>query len=255
MKLVKNLVRRSLNRLGYNIVRLSKPVQPTDPLVDQLNARDISVVLDVGANIGQYAQWLRHFGYRQRIVSFEPVSAAFEQLEAQAASDALWEAVNFALGDSSYPAQINVSRNLFSSSIRDLEQKTLEAEPSVEYLYSEPIVVEPLDSVFGCFASPADRVFLKVDVQGYENQVFQGAQQSLSRLEGVILECSMSRLYKGEWLFHEVVGFFASRGFILSNIEREFCDHRTGELLQVNTLFWNASRNADSTPLHSEAAQ
>lgn len=243
MKIIKKLIRNSLNNLGYDIIRLSDQIHPHNFLVDQLIDRKISVVLDVGANIGQFAQNLRHFGYRNRIISFEPVSVSFERLKAQADMDPFWEAVNLALGASSCQTDINVSRNFVSSSIRDIEKKTLAAEPSVEYFYTESIKVEPLDSILSRFIISTDRLFLKVDVQGYENEVFKGAINTLSHFEGIILECSLSSLYKGEWLFNQVLDFFTLRGFILSGIEPEFFDSRTGELLQVNTLFWNTSHD------------
>ena len=107
MKISKKLIRNALNRFGYDIVRQPVPTQPYDFLVDQLIDRNISVVLDVGANIGQFAQKLRHFGYRKRIVSFEPVNASFDLLKARTEVDPCWEAVKLALGASSQRAQIN----------------------------------------------------------------------------------------------------------------------------------------------------
>lgn len=245
-KAVKKQIRRALNRFGYDIVRLAVAAGPRSALVEELLKRDISVVLDVGANKGQFAQWLRRSGYRNRIVSFEPVSAPFRQLQANAESDPLWQVENLALGSERHRARINISRNSVSSSILELESKTLEAEPSVEYIDSETIDVEQLDNVLSRLASPVDRVFLKLDVQGYEREVFRGAEQSLSRLEGVVVESSLSSLYKSEWLFPDVLEYFSSRGFYISSIDREFSDRRTGELLQVNALFWRRRLGADS---------
>lgn len=163
-----------LNRLGYDVMRWSGKTQPRNSLVEQLDARGISVVLDVGANIGQFGEMLRRSGYRKRIVSFEPVSASFALLNVRAAVDPQWEVVNVALGASSQHSRINISRNSVSSSIRELEQKTLLAEPKVEYVHSEVVVMEPLDSLFTQFVAKSDRSFLKVDIQGYENELLKG---------------------------------------------------------------------------------
>lgn len=236
MKPIKNIIRYAFNRFGYDIVRVPSP--PRNTLVEQLVARGISVVLDVGANIGQFGVLLRRSGYRNRIVSFEPVSASFSLLKARAAAEQQWKAVKVALGASSKRLRINISRNSVSSSIRELEQKTLLSEPEVQYVHSEVVAIEPLDNLFAQFVTMSDRSFLKVDVQGYENELFKGARQSLACIEGVFVECSLSSLYKGEWLFPDVLAFFSSQGFFLSSIEPEFSDPETGELLQVNTLFW-----------------
>lgn len=244
MSIINNLARKALNKLGYDLVCQSRLNQANSPLVDQLIERNITVVLDAGANIGQFTKMLRHFGYCNRIASFEPVSQAFQHLRIQADSDPNWEAVNLALGASSHRTLINVSHNLVSSSIRDLEDKTLTAEPSVEYFASEYINVEPLDNILPQFLATSDRPFLKVDVQGYENEVFAGANNCLQYFNGIILECSLSSLYKGEWLFSQVLDIFAQNKFIFSGIEPEFVDPRTGELLQVNALFWNSRCSA-----------
>ena len=241
MKIIKRLIRRSLINLGYDIVVLEQ-AHPHNSLVDQLISRKISVVLDVGGNIGQFAHHLRHFGYRNRIISFEPVRTSFVRLRARADVDPSWEAVNLALGSASSQTDINVSKNFVSSSIRDNEDRNLAAEPTVEFIYTESIKVEPLDKIFPRYVSLNDRPFLKVDVQGYENEVFKGAESSLPYFEGIILECSFSSLYKGEWLFNEVLEFFTLRGFLLAEIEPAFVDPKTGELLQVNTLFWKSTR-------------
>ena len=200
----------------------------------------------MGANIGQFAQQLRQFGYCNRIVSFEPVRDSFELLKTQAEADPFWETTSLALGAYSHRARINISRNSVSSSIRDLETKTLIAEPTVEYINSECISVESLDTVFSRFVSPTDKVFLKVDVQGYENEVFQGALQSLHRVEGLVLECSLSSLYKGEWELLDALEFFNSKNFVLWDMERVFSDRRTRKLLQVDAVFWNAN---NETPI------
>lgn len=245
-KALKKQIRRALNRFGYDIVRLATPARPRSALVDGLVNRNISVVLDVGANTGQFAQWLRRSGYQNRIVSFEPVSAPFSELQANAESDPLWYVENLALGSEVHRAQINISRNSVSSSILELESRTLEAEPSVEYIDSEAIDVDQLDNVLPRLVTPVERVFLKLDVQGYEREVLRGAEQSLPRLEGLVVESSLSSLYKREWLFPDVLEYFSSRGFYISSIEREFSDQRTGELLQVNAVFWRRRLGTDS---------
>ncbi|HXU82134.1 MAG TPA: FkbM family methyltransferase, partial [Polyangia bacterium] len=66
-------------------------------ITDLLAQQQIDAVLDVGANVGQYALLLRSWGYRGRIISFEPLSAQFQQLKAQADRDPAWEVFNIGL--------------------------------------------------------------------------------------------------------------------------------------------------------------
>lgn len=67
-------------------------------LIDFLENRRVSVVYDVGANVGQFGLALRRRGYRGRIVSVEPVKDAFDRLKQIAAADGNWEATRCAIG-------------------------------------------------------------------------------------------------------------------------------------------------------------
>ena len=79
--------------------------------------RDIDVVLDVGANVGQFGASLRAQGYRGKIVSYEPISTVYQTLAATTATDLEWEINNFALGLKTEYVTINVSRSSEFSSI------------------------------------------------------------------------------------------------------------------------------------------
>jgi hypothetical protein len=101
---IKQLIKRLLNRAGYTISRGASRM-------DFLRSRNVSMVLDVGANIGQYAKSLRAEGYNGSIVSFEPVKAAYADLFDQMSGDKLWSGRNYALGDKRTQEVINVSQN------------------------------------------------------------------------------------------------------------------------------------------------
>src|SRR5215471_14850146 len=76
----------------------------------------IDHVIDVGANVGQFAESIRYMRFRGPITSFEPVPEAFEALKTRMQSDEGWTGHNLAIGDSDAVADINVmSSSLFSS--------------------------------------------------------------------------------------------------------------------------------------------
>src|SRR4051812_12414371 len=79
--------------------------------VKQLQARAVDVVLDVGANSGQYAIGLRQSGFQGRIVSFEPLAAPFAALTGNAEKDPLWDCHKYALGDTEGTVSVNVAGN------------------------------------------------------------------------------------------------------------------------------------------------
>jgi len=103
-------VHRLLRRLGLDVVRYpSTPAPPDARSVEArrnwwLANRGITFLLDVGANVGQYARLVRARGYSGRIISFEPLSTAFSELQRNAEGDPAWEAFNIALGAEQAPA-------------------------------------------------------------------------------------------------------------------------------------------------------
>src|SRR5439155_27146309 len=126
----------------------------------------VPLVVDVGANRGQYATDLRQHGYRGKIVSFEPLEEAFAQLAAAAARDVDWTCHRMALGVAAGEAQINVASNLESSSLLEMEVGHRAGAPEVSMVSVETVPVSRLDDVLD-----DDRpCLLKLDVQGYEDR-------------------------------------------------------------------------------------
>src|SRR5690348_14983189 len=89
----------------------------------------VSLVLDVGANAGQYASALRASGYSGEILSFEPIPDAYRRLAEAAVADALWQTRNVALGDRRSHLTLHVSANSYSSSFLQLTNRCVEAAP------------------------------------------------------------------------------------------------------------------------------
>jgi FkbM family methyltransferase len=200
-------------RAGIDVVRARK----NPNIMDFIENRRIDLVLDVGANTGQFGQSLRHRGYAGRIISFEPVKEAFRELESAARGDDLWTTANLALGPSSGVMAINVSKNSQFSSFNDLRETATSFDPNAEFKASESVVVKTLDEA----APPRDlgsNVLLKIDTQGYERPVLEGAKETLKRVSGVLLELPIINIYKDNWRFHEAVAYMNESGFVLAQV-------------------------------------
>src|SRR5215211_4255734 len=190
-------IQHGLRRLGYEL----HAYEPGPVLYDEdlrraklLRGEGIQLVLDVGANAGQYARRLRRAGYEQRIVSFEPLSQAFAALERAAASDPRWEARRLALGDEDGAAKIHVAANSWSSSLLEMGERHRASAPDSVYIGTETVPTAQLDSIWDEVARDGDRVFLKLDVQGYEMHVLRGAAGHLDRVTGVQAELALVHL-------------------------------------------------------------
>jgi FkbM family methyltransferase len=197
----------------------------------------ISLVLDVGANVGQYASELRKSGYRKRIVSFEPIECAFRELDAAFAQDAAHTRLQLALGDLSSEQQMFVSQNLVSSSLLPMTALCVEAHPATACERQERVPVERLDRLLPTLASHSDKVYLKIDTQGYEYQILQGAASCLDDIAAIEIEFSTRPLYAGQALMPEVWSLLTQKGFIPAWVERGPRHPRSNFILQIDALF------------------
>jgi FkbM family methyltransferase len=182
----------------------------TPGAVDFLHSRDVDLVLDVGANSGQYGQSLRDHGYRGRIHSFEPIKAVYEDLTLAAAQDALWSTSQCAMGAADGSAEINVSDFTVFSSIRKSTALSAAFDSTSSVVRKETVKVVTLDSVD---LGAARAVFLKIDTQGYEREVLAGAAQTLARCVGLQLELPVEHLYEDVWSFNEALRYVDALGF------------------------------------------
>lgn len=234
---MKRAARALLEGAGYQIQKYD--VYSSQKLRRRLlfSRLKIDLVIDVGANSGQFAQRCRDSGYEGHILSFEPTSAAHASLIASAAADPRWNvAERMALGASTGEVNINIAANSFSSSILPMLDSHRSAAPHSSYLYIEKAPLRRLDDVLSTPAG-AHNIFLKLDVQGFESQVLAGAVQTLSRALAVQLEMSLVPLYDGEVLIQQMCAEMCRLGFDLWDLEPSFRDPATGRLLQVDGVF------------------
>jgi len=238
VKTLKNIVKQSLKHAGLNLTRYDPLRDPSKVLRTFLTRADVNLVLDVGANTGQYAKWLRQSGYTGRICSFEPLKSAFEVLRRNAAADRDWDVFNFALGAQAGTAILNVAGNSYSSSLLGMMPRHAEAAPESGYTGSESVVVQPLDDIFSGLAAGASGIFMKIDAQGYTREILIGARASLHVIRGVQLEMSLTSLYEGEALIGELICEVARFGLSPVFIRPEFTDRETGQQLQVDGIFF-----------------
>ncbi len=225
-------VRRTLQRFDLDVSR--GPF--VSRLVATLESREISTVLDVGANVGQYATLLRGAGFGGRVISCEPLRGAYAELAGRAARDDGWTALNRAVGARPGTTSINVAGNSYSSSIRPMTRAHVEAAPGSDYVGVEEVDVTTVaDLVREHDVDPA-RTLLKIDTQGYEDEVLAGAGDLVGVFGAVQMELSFVELYEGQRLYDDLVTAMADAGYRIQQLEPGISDVR-GRLLQVDGLF------------------
>jgi FkbM family methyltransferase len=226
-------LRNVLHKRNLDIVR--NPYWVT--LVRTLGWLDLDTILDVGANIGQFGSGIRASGFQGRIVSCEPLSDAFTQLEHRAGRTPMWTALNTAVGATTGTIEINVSANSYSSSVLTVTDTCLSAAPKSRVVRSASTPITTVQQVVEAHNITPARTLLKIDTQGYEAAVLDGAGDTLSQFAAVQLELSLVELYEGQALFNELDARLRDSGFVLFSLEPGFSDPTTGRMLQCDGFY------------------
>jgi FkbM family methyltransferase len=238
--MLKKTIKKLARSLGIDLRRYDAQTSEVVRMQRLLAYHNIDLVFDVGANIGQYAKLLRELGYSGRIVSFEPLSSAYSQLKAASKKDSLWEiAPQTAIGNQEGEITINIAGNSQSSSVLPMLDAHLESAPESAYSGSETVKLSRLDNIANDYIkSETKSIFLKIDVQGLEKQVIEGATAILPLVKGIKLELSLVPLYEGQVLFKKMIDIIEKLGYELYGIEPGFTAEKTGRMLQMDGIFF-----------------
>lgn len=238
----KSLIKKTLLSMGITVRRYSIFADHFALLIRYLDRCGVDLLVDVGANDGEFAKTVRAAGYRGKIISLEPIEEVYRSLVLSAAKDPLWETEHCAIGDQEGESVLNIAGNTASSSLRDMLRAHTEAAPHAAFVSREIVPVRRLDSFLDDRFSIAERIFVKSDTQGFERQVIDGACGALHRIIGFQVEMSTVPLYAGECLMGDLISELRRLGYALVHVEPSFRDPATGNLLQVDGIFIRSAR-------------
>jgi FkbM family methyltransferase len=241
---IRSMVRDLFHRVGFDVHRYRPPAaSPASTLL----RFGVEAIFDIGANIGTSGIAFRAAGFQGPIVSFEPVAHLFDELSRRSQGDPLWRVEALALGASPGLADINVTAGLGNaSSLLAMTDNVRRHAPDQQVIRSESVRVSTVDEVVKKYYPHGDRLFLKIDVQGYERHVLEGSQATLPRILGLKLELSLVENYSGESLLVEMLPFLYSLGFRAVTIEPAWINRTTGEIFQVDLTCFRTDRTPAS---------
>ena len=236
---MKQTIKKLIRAMGYEIHRYNLSSSPTYQFQQVLQSQRIDLVFDIGANVGQFAKSLREVGYNDRIVSFEPLTDAHRALSLAANNVAGWDVhERCAIGDRNGTIQINVSGNSVSSSVLPILQGHTDAAPGSAFTKTEKTLIHTLDSLATQYMTSSNSTLIKIDTQGYEWHVLNGAEEVLKHAQGVMIELSIVPLYSGQRLWQDIFRRLESEGFRLWSLNPAFVDPQDGRTLQLDGLFF-----------------
>lgn len=174
-------------------------------------------IIDVGANVGQFAIVASVFNSQSKIYSFEPINSCFEQIERIKQSYRNIYPMNFGLGSENSETEINLSGSLGSSSFLEISDAQERIFPGTKKVGVQIATIKKLDDIFPELSTQG-LVLLKVDVQGFELEVLKGSERALEQIDYVYLEGSFVELYRHQPLVGDLIYHLGLYNFNLCGV-------------------------------------
>jgi FkbM family methyltransferase len=228
---LKTWTKRAFRLCGLE-VRRRTPYAP----FEWLKSQGIRTVLDVGANTGQFAALIQRVLPNARVYSFEPLGECCEQLKRNMQGVSGFQAFDFALGETSGQTQIYRNAATPSSSLLPMAELHRKAFPLTAQAQLETIEIRRLDDVARDLQID-DNLLIKVDVQGTEDKVITGGEETFARAAVLVLETTFVPLYQGQVLFDAIYDRLRAKGFAYMGTEHIIRDPHDGRVLQCDSLF------------------
>lgn len=226
-------VKKLLRRFGYD-VRYYYPFWETVVL-----PRDITIILDIGANNGEFSKEVFAHIPHAEVYAFEPLSDCFATMQKALGHNPRFHGLNTALGDTT--GQTTIQRSSFhpSSSLRTMAALHKTLYPKTAGAETETIRIARLDDIAKDIRLSGN-LMIKLDVQGYEDRVIAGGTEIFKKASLVLIETSFVELYEGQPLFGDIHDQLKALGFSYRGAAAEHRNQKTGELLYQDSIFVRA---------------
>jgi FkbM family methyltransferase len=201
-----------------------------------LQESDIKTVLDVGANSGQFAEFVHKILPQANIYSFEPLTNPFKKLEMLKKEIPFLHCYQFAIGSENGEMDMHLNEFSPSSSLLSMTELHSSTFPYTKNSVLQKVPVRTLDSLLSEFKLDKN-ILLKIDVQGFEMEVLKGSKELLDKISILIVETSFQELYKDQPLFHEVYKYLVDKNFIYHGNFDQMLSTINGEVLQSDAIF------------------
>jgi FkbM family methyltransferase len=234
LKFIKEMIMKLILALGYEI----REASPVDRL-QWIKDLGIDTILDIGANTGQFAGFLRNHFPAARIFSFEPIPICYRNLCKAMSNDSRFQAFNLAVSDINGTVSFHLSSFSQSSSMLPMGQLHKDNFPFTAG--EETITVESvrLDD-FAKTIDLGEKLLVKIDVQGVEEKVIAGGIDTIRKADVLFLETNFQRLYKGQLLFKEILDIVSPLGFqYMGNVAGHLISPLNGICLEEDSIFVN----------------
>lgn len=221
----------------------------TSHIAGVLHHYGVNCVIDVGANRGSYGRMLRAAGYKGHIVSFEPVPHLARKLRQAAKGDKKWSVHRVALGtqDGVVPMHVvpKTKRGWRSgmSSILPPTETGIERYEMLSALSPQEVPIRRLDGLLDEVTARVKdpRLFLKLDTQGYDLQVFEGLGERAAEFVAMQSEMALVEMYENAPPMTKALETYMRAGFSVSGFFLVTRDWTTWAAAEFDCIMVRAS--------------
>ncbi len=202
-----------------------------------LPANSIRTVLDVGANEGQFVKVARVLFPQAAILAFEPNPHLAHSLEDLLSASGQGALLPLACGRERGVLPLYLTKFSPSASLLQPTGLHIPDYPTADIGETVQVKVERLDDIVHASDLACAPYLLKLDVQGFELEVLEGATGILSDVAVILCEVNAEDFYTGQAGFEQIHLFLREHGFKLIDIGEPIRARATGEVLYFDVAF------------------
>ncbi len=235
---LKSMIGKPLRKI-FPPAPVPKPTQPKAPVVRPdkwIEKYQVKTFIDVGAHNGEFIDWWLERFADLDIYAFEPLPDLARELEKKYASNNRIKVFPVALGAESAETTLHVSSYAPSSSLLPMGELHKSEFPHTAGSVQKKIRVESLDEVLRN-VELKDDLLIKIDTQGFEDQVIKGGRETIKKAKLILIEVSFAHLYVGQSLFHEIYSMLHEMDFEFAGMRNQILSPTDKSVLQAHAWF------------------
>lgn len=194
------------------------------------------LVIDVGANVGQFSLISRELFPQAPLIAVEPIQIAVDRYQRVFRNDPSVSALRAAISPTAGQARLNVSAAMDSSSLLPITTRQVATFPGTQVSAVMLVPTFTLSDLVARAPQAFERGLLKLDVQGFELEALRSGETVLDRFLWILAECSFVEFYDGQPLAHDIIRWLDRKGFVLDRVGKPTYA-RDGSPVQCDFLF------------------